>query len=591
MNADRDIVDRVRSVADIVRTVGEFLPLRKAGRRHVGLCPFHPEKTPSFSVDEQKQLFYCFGCGAGGDVFKFVMLHEKLDFPEALKLLAEKNGIETARPGRRADTGPRGLRDRLYEANALAASYYRAALASAEAGRSGREYLAKRGITRETIERLGIGYAPRAWDGLKSHLQSKGFTPAELTTSGLLVPRADGSGAYDRFRERIVFPIVSPTGKTLGFGGRTIAAPQGGMQEPKYLNSPETPVYSKGDTLYGLYTARDAFKKERVAVLVEGYLDFASLFQAGIENVVASLGTAFTDGHAKLLARYVEEVVIAYDGDTAGKAAALRCMIPLAAKGLKVRVLRLPEGEDPDVFVRHAGADGVRKALGSAPHHMEHVIAEASSGRDLRSPGEQVAALNRILPHLAAIESVIERNRYVPILADRLRIEDSLVLAEISRAAKQQKSSIAPPPPRHPDASPVPEAEAGLVRILVENLDARGDLLALLEETSTEDLRTASILGEIRGMAERGEAIDYPALSTRLADTGADALLGRIAMRTEPVGGTTEGLACLASLEKDRLSAENRRLQLRIESETDKRALESLLLEKVQISRRIDELS
>src|ERR1043165_2458420 len=210
MNADREIVDRVRSAADIVRTIGEYVPLRKAGRKHVGLCPFHAEKTPSFSVAEQKQLFYCFGCGAGGDVFKFVMLHEKLEFPEALKMLAEKNGIETPRRGPR-DSSPKGLKDRLFEAKTPAAADYRAGLAHAEKGEPGRQYLTSRGIARQTIERLGIGYAPRGWDGLKNHLLSKGFPPAEITTSGLVVTRADGSGSYDRFRERIVFPIGSAT--------------------------------------------------------------------------------------------------------------------------------------------------------------------------------------------------------------------------------------------------------------------------------------------------------------------------------------------------------------------------------------------
>ena len=393
MTTDREFVDRVRSAADIVKTVGEYLHLRKVGRRHVGLCPFHAEKTPSFSVDEQKQVFYCFGCGAGGDIFKFLMLHEKLEFGEALKILAEKNGIEVPRASWRQ--APRSLKERLYEANALAAAHYRETLAHAENGRPGREYLAGRGIQAGTVERLGIGYALHGWEGLKSRLLSRGFSPEELSSSGLLVPRADGSGSYDRFRERIIFPIVSVVGKIVGFGGRAIGSPGDSRHEPKYLNSPETPVYSKGETLYGLYQAREALRERGFAVLVEGYLDFASLFEAGIENVVASLGTAFTDGHARLLARYVDRVVVNYDADAAGKAAALRSLAPLVARGLEVKVLRLPAGEDPDLYVRRIGADEYRGRLDSAPDYMDYAIDEAVSGKNLRSPRNQVAAALR----------------------------------------------------------------------------------------------------------------------------------------------------------------------------------------------------
>src|SRR5262245_2089027 len=347
MNSDREFVDRVRSAAEIGRTVGEFVRLRRVGRRLVGLCPFHAEKTGSFSVDEQKQLFHCFGCGAGGDVFKFMMLHEKLDFREALEALAEKHGIEVPRRAR-SETAPKGLKERLLEANGAAASWFRAQLAEPRVGAAGRAYLEQRGVGSRTIEQLGIGFAPREWDGLRRHLLARGFTQDELVASGLVVVRADGSGVYDRFRERIIFPIVSAGGKIVGFGGRAIAPPAELGNRPKYLNSPETPVYSKSETLYGLYPAREALKREGAAVLVEGYLDFASLFEAGIENVVASLGTAFTEGHARLLARYVDGVVVNYDPDAAGRAATLRSLAPLVAKGLRVRVLRLPAGEDPD---------------------------------------------------------------------------------------------------------------------------------------------------------------------------------------------------------------------------------------------------
>src|SRR5437867_1005131 len=594
MNGDRDFVDRVRSAADIVRTVGEYVPLRKAGRRYSGLCPFHAEKTPSFYVDEQKQVFHCFGCGVGGDIFKFLMLHEKLEFREALEMLAERNGIEIPRPSRR-ESGARGLKERLYEANALAVAHFRASLAGADGGQGARGYLASRGLRRETIDRLAIGYAPRGWEGLKSHLLSRGFTAAELAASGLVVPRADGTGSYDRFRDRIIFPIVSASGKVVAFGGRTIAG-SGEIRselksEPKYLNSPETPVYSKSETLYGLYPAREALRRDRFAVLVEGYLDFASLFEAGIENVVASLGTAFTEGHARLLARYVDGVIVNYDPDAAGKAAALRSLAPLVARGLRVKVLRLPAGEDPDLYVRRIGTDEYRQRLDSAPEYMDYVIEEAASGKDLRSAKSKVTALNQILPHLAAIESAIERSHYVPIVADRLSLEDDLILRELSRAAKQRKSAVAPPPAREAEGRPS-LAETGLVRILIEDTEARRELLPLLETGRLGEIRTMPIIAEIRLRSSRDEEIGYAALSACFTgDEENERLLGRIAMQSEPVGDVNYGRECVAALERDRLQAECRRIQRRIETTSDGALLTLLTAQKLEMSQRIRELS
>lgn len=586
MNGDREFVDRVRSAADIAKVVGEYVHLRKSGRRLAGLCPFHAEKTPSFYVDEQKQLFHCFGCGVGGDVFKFLMLHEKMDFREALEALAEKHGIEIPRVQRTA--GPKGLKDRLYEAHAAAAAYYRAALAHEVQGRHGREYLAHRGLRRETLERLGVGFAPRGWDGLKGHLSAGGFTPSEMSASGLVVAKSDGVGSYDRFRERVIFPIVAANGKVVGFGGRTIVDPGESRNEPKYMNSPETPIYSKSDTLYGLYPARDALKKERFAVLVEGYLDFASLYEAGIENVVASLGTAFTEGHAKLLARYVDGVVVNYDADTAGRTAALRSLAPLVAKGLKVKVLRLPAGEDPDLFVRRIGRDDYLSRIDAAPEYMDYVIEEAVSSQDVKSARGKVTALNQILPHLTAIESPLERVRYVPVLADRLAVEDSLILAEVTKAVKEKRSSLSPPPPIYA-AAHVSIAEAGLIRVLVEVPGALAQLASDIDRELLPLIRTGPIIAAILETA--GETtMDYTGLAGRLDENQA-ALLRLVAMRSEPVGDTEFARDCLQTLAVDQLQAECRRIQRRIDATSDGQLHADLAARKYKLSQRIRELS
>lgn len=587
MNGDREFVDRVRSAADVSKLVGEYVHLRKSGRRLAGLCPFHAEKTPSFYVDEQKQLFHCFGCGAGGDVFKFLMLHEKLDFREALEMLAERNGIEIPRV--RQAAGPKGLKDRLYEANAAAAAYFRAALAHESQGRQGREYLARRGLRRETVDRLGIGYAPRGWDGLKGHLLARGFSPQELSASGLVVPKSDGDGSYDRFRERVIFPIVSASGKVVGFGGRTIVEPGESRTEPKYMNSPETPIYSKSDTLYGLYPARDALRTQKFAVLVEGYLDFASLYEAGIENVVASLGTAFTEGHAKLLARYVDCVIVNYDADAAGRSAALRSLAPLVAKGLKVKVLRLPLGEDPDLFVRRIGREAYLGRLDAAPEYMDYVIDDAVSGRDVTSPRSKVIALNQILPHLAAIESPLERVRYIPILADRLGVEDALILGEVTKAVKERRASVAPAPPREAGVH-VSLAEAGLVRVLLEVPGALSELAVLIDPDLLVGIRTGPLVKAILEMNVDGVVVDYTGLSNRLDEEQAG-LLRIIAMRSEPVGGVEYGRDCIHTLAIDQMQAECRRIQRRIDASSDGQLHADLTARKFQLSQRIRELS
>lgn len=589
MNSDREFVDRVRSAADIARTVGEVLPLRRAGRRLAGLCPFHAEKTPSFYVDEQKQLFHCFGCGVGGDVFKFVMLHEKMEFRETLEMLAEKNGIEVPKMSRQAIVA-KGLKDRLYEANAVAAAWFRAALANPTAGKPGRDYLAARGVRAETLERLGLGFAPREWESLKRHLVAKGFTPEEILASGLVVPRQDGSGSYDRFRERIIFPIVSAMGKIVGFGGRTIGPASESAGKPKYMNSPESPIYSKSEVLYGLYPAREALGRDKIAVLVEGYLDFASLFEAGIENVVASLGTAFTEGHAKLLARYVDGVVVNYDPDTAGRAATLRSLAPLVAKGLRVRVLRTPQGEDPDALVRRIGPDAYRELLRAAPDYMDYAIEEAVAGKDLSAPRSKVAALNEILPLLGAIESPIERSRYVPVLADRLAVEDALVLNEISKAAKERRTEIAPPPPRESGPSPK-MAEIGLVRVLVEIPHARAELTPMLAPERHDALLTWPILSAIREMAGAGETITYPSLIDKLRGQTSERLVPLIAERNDPLGDLAHARDCLDTLELDALQAECRRIQRKIEATADGSQHAALVARKFELSQRIRDLS
>ena len=349
-----EIIDRVREATDLVAVISEHVRLKKAGRAMKGLCPFHQEKTPSFHVNPDRQIFKCFGCGAGGDVFRFLMDAEKMTFPEAIELLAGKSGIPLPRAGWAPAEEPS-----VFPVLEWAASFYRGELAGRTGGPA-RDYLVRRGILPETVDRFGLGWAPPGWDALLKAAERR-FSPGLLARAGLVVENERG-GYYDRFRGRLTVPIRTPLGRTVGFGARTL-----GDEEPKYLNSSETEVFQKGKILYGLPEAKASFKNTDEAIVVEGYMDAMALSQGGIQNVVASCGTAFTENQAALLRRYVERAVLLFDGDAAGIRAAWKSAGTFLAAGLGVRIVGLPSGHDPDSFVRDEGVEKLSIRIAEAP--------------------------------------------------------------------------------------------------------------------------------------------------------------------------------------------------------------------------------
>jgi len=425
------VVEVVRASADLREVVSEYIPLKKSGLRFRALCPFHTEKTPSFYVDADKQLFYCFGCGAGGDVFKFLMLYEKLEFPEALRLLAARGGIEVPTAGAPANSD----RQKVLGVNRKAHAFFREQL-KGPAGAAARAYLETRGLTAGTIERFAIGYALDGWTGMKSHLVraiggSARDAEALAVLAGLLARKEETGRTYDRFRDRVIFPINDLAGDVVGFGGRIL-----GEGEPKYLNSPETPAFSKGENLYGLPFAREAIRSEGYAVLVEGYMDVIALHQAGVSQAVGALGTGFTAGHVRLLKRYTDRVVVNFDPDAAGRAAARRSLDVLLENGFEVQVVALPAGQDPDLFVRTEGIEAYRERLRAAPPYIEYLTREVASRVDLGTSKGKVEALNEVLPFLARIDNPVRRAGHVEMLASVFRIEDRLVLQALGEAVR-----------------------------------------------------------------------------------------------------------------------------------------------------------
>ncbi|MBI4471217.1 MAG: DNA primase [Acidobacteria bacterium] len=425
----KNFSETVRNSADIVRVVSDYVSLKGTGSALKALCPFHSEKTPSFSVHREKQIFHCFGCGAGGDVFSFVMLAEKVSFPESVRIVAEKCGIPVP-ADTRLDDGKADERKQLFEIYERASSYFHDMLSSEEAAPA-RQVLAKRRIQAEFIDRFRLGYAPSS--GLLAHLR-----PKDPLSTGLFV-KNDRGEVYDRFRRRLIFPIWNERGKTIAFGGRALAADA----QPKYLNSAESPLYSKSNVLYALHLARETAQKSRRMVVVEGYFDCLSLHQVGVENVVASCGTSLTQQQVALMGRYVPEVVMNYDPDAAGQSAMRRSIDLLLAKGLRVRILHLPGGLDPDDFVREQGAAVYSDLLSKAPYFWQYLTSEATRQYDIAQPAMKANAVRDVMEHVVKIQDSVERLEVAKAVAETFKVPEAVIFEQLKVA------------PRAPVAGPV----------------------------------------------------------------------------------------------------------------------------------------
>ena len=436
------VLDEVRSAVNIVSLVSEYVALKKRGRNHVARCPFHTEKTPSFNVSEEKQIFMCFGCGLGGDVFRFVMQIEHLSFPEAVRFIAERYGIALPEVPASSPAIPTSSTDVLRKAMAETVAMYHRCLIDSQEGKPALKYLLDRGVTRETIAQFQLGYSPAGGDALLQSMKNKGFSIQTLEECGLVKRSEDGSRSYDSFRERIMFPITDIQGRTVAFGARAM-----GDRPPKYLNSPETKLYNKSRNLYGLSFSKEAIKARDQAILVEGYMDFIVPFQSGVQNLVASLGTSLTPQQVELLGRYTREVVVSYDPDSAGLAATQRSLDLFLEGDFRVKVLRLPAGQDPDVFVRTAGAEEYQNRAQESVPYLEFVLEAAIQKQGaLDDPKKKVQVVNAILPYLAKLPNAVERSEYVFQFARKLGIEDQQLLAETKRAAQQKRVRLAEEP-------------------------------------------------------------------------------------------------------------------------------------------------
>lgn len=423
-----NFLDELLARTDIVELITRYLPLKKTGGRYTGLCPFHHEKTPSFSVSPDKQLFHCFGCGEGGGAIQFLMKIENLPFIDAVRRLAEASGIQLPENEGESEQ-QRQSRERMFAINKEAARFFHMELFSPR-GASGLDYFTRRGLTKKTITDFGLGFAPDGWSALRDHLQSKGYRPDELELAGLVVRGQKGS-LYDRFRNRVMFPIINVRGQVVGFGGRVL-----GDEKPKYLNSNDTPVFQKNRNLFAINLAKKT-KQDRM-ILAEGYMDVIALHQAGFDGAVASLGTALTPGQAKLMRQFVKETVICYDSDGAGQKAAQRAIDLLNGAGLEVRVLHLQGAKDPDEFIRKNGADAFAQLLDRPQTDTEYRVAGVRAKYDLTHDDERIAYLKDAAVLIAGFSSEIEREIFARNVAREAGISEAAMLNEVKRVTKSQ---------------------------------------------------------------------------------------------------------------------------------------------------------
>ncbi len=479
------IVDEIRDRADIVAVISDHVVLKKAGKNYKGLCPFHSEKTPSFSVSPEKRIYHCFGCGTGGNVFKFLMEIQSISFPDAIKILAERTGIPLPRNNSDPSTDPRQKeRDTLRKINEAATRYFQSLLKNPEAGLSARNYLTSRHFDTKILERYRVGWAAPSWRGLLTHVQQKGsVTQEQLIKSGLVTQKEDSSSVYDRFRGRVIFPIKDIHSNIIGFGGRSIDK----ENQPKYLNSPETLLYQKSETLFGMDQAKLAIRKENQVILVEGYFDQMRAVQHGIEHVVATCGTALTPKQASILRNHAETAVLVFDSDSAGRSAAEKGFDILLEQGLNVKIVILPEGQDPDSFIHEQGTESflekIRNAKPFIESYMDALIQEAPN----RTPADRIKMANQILPVLAKIKNTVERTTWMEKLASKIGTDDLAFLKELKKAFAQNQTQIAEP---EDTARPVLNLEKHLVQLILSDKETAQ---AIFLEIDPEDFSDSAL--------------------------------------------------------------------------------------------------
>ncbi len=571
-----DTIDAIRERVNIVDLVSQYLALKKAGKNYRALCPFHREKTPSFMVSEEKQIFHCFGCGVGGDVFTFLMRYENLTFYNALNELAKRVGLTVPRGYDRGED--QGKRDLLFQINQIAADYLHARLLSEKAGRGAREYLKRRGIRHETIEKYRLGYAPPGWTNMVGHFRTQSVDMKMVQSLGLIVPRKQ-EGWYDHFRNRVIFPIRDTNGRIVGFGGRAMDD-----ATPKYLNSPESLIYKKSRSIYGIEIASREFRQRDCALIVEGYFDLLILHQNGFTNAVAPLGTALTLEQVRIMKRYTRNFVIIFDPDEAGIKAAFRSLDPFMEEEIHPKMIQLPHGHDPDSFVRQAGPEALERAVDGAIPLVEFFLEHTMKQGDSESVEGKVQIARTIRPVLEKIRDPLERRLYAKSLSEKLGVLEEDLLVEPGKE-KRARQRVGLGDDQRRLKTTFPASEEALVEVMLNHCDLIPRIFesGAVDAFESEDLRQiAQVLKrayERKGEVLMGEIIGAVSKEDLRSRVSFWAFSGKF--KEEDLERTVQD--CIRTVKLSRLKRDRRLITQRIkelEKTDETRRLEELLRQK-----------
>jgi len=596
----QDKINQIREANDIVEIISNYLTITKKGKTYFGLCPFHPEKTPSFSVSPEKQIYYCFGCGKGGNVFTFLMEYEKLTFVEALRFLARKAGIPMEHE--KIDSAKYQEKEAMYHAVRSAANLYYFNLTATPQGKVALDYLRHRGILDETIKTFGLGYSLDRWDGLIRVAATKSIDTKYLLKTGLIIERKNG-GYYDRFRGRVMFPILDVSGRPVAFGARRIIEDD----SPKYINSPEVEhFYEKRTLLYGLSQARQSIRTENKAILVEGYMDLISLYQTGVKNVVATSGTALTAEHARLLCRYNKNAVLLYDGDSAGSQAALRGLDVLLENDMDVRVVRLPSGDDPDSFIHKEGRSALVDMINNASPLVEFKVQMMNEDGMLSTPEAKAKAIHSILDSVLKIKDEIKQNVTIREVAERFFLDERLLLRELEQLKQKQirrtyrsptdvqtlQEPIVPSKPKMRTKASL--AEETLVTLLIQNEDLESFIFENLDIQKIRHPVFKEIVEIIHLFYQEKKNLDRTKLTSYFEDPKISAFIAKALYEsTDIIEEQKLVYDCIIQIEKRDINETLKSIQLKIRDCENKgedcSELRSQWLELMNLKKNIDQ--
>ena len=580
MFLSEDKISEIKDGCSIVEVISDYISLKKSGVNYKGLCPFHAEKTPSFIVNEEKKIFHCFGCGASGNIFNFLMKFEHLSFPDAVKEAARRAGISL--PLRmdefKSEEKAEGNAE-LLKINQSASDYFREILHTSKEGERGRKYLVKRGIDKGIAEEFKLGFAPNRWDGLLTFLSGNGIVREDLQRLGLVIPREDKKGFYDRFRNRLIFPIADFKGRVVGFGGRAIEA-----EEPKYMNSPDSPVYTKGYHVYGLHVSLPSIRKTDQAIIVEGYFDLLSMYQHGIKNVVATLGTALTPHQIKLLKRYTKNLIIIFDSDEAGAKAAMRSLPLFLDEGISPQMVLLPAGFDPDTFAQKDNGEVMRGKLREPLSLLDVFFGQVFTANDAYSVKGKLKIIEEVVPMVSRIRDRTERELYIQRVSQRLGVKEEIIFQKMKREDRSERSESTG---KTLELSEARKVEKMMVRLMMyyPQLIPQIQKEAITDDLSTDSCRKLVAIIIDKFVSEKG--FDPTSLMNDVVEDELRGLLSECLFDEEPLDDPPQLLrSCMQKVRFHRNERDLKRLNPMInkaQDERDEKLLRELLLYKQEL--------